>query len=1029
MFVTLRNLLLLAACLIVAGGQAWAVALGKIEVTSHLGEVFYAEAPVQLDTGEKIGDVSVELASPSDYQILEVFRDPALNKLGVNLVNDQRGTRAVITSTEAVDTPYFNLVLKLRYGHATNFKKYPVFLDLPEQVRPATSRPAVVPVQPSVQTPVAERPTAAPAAVQQTAPAAEPASEPGKPGAKQASGFQPYDGWARISRYGPMVHGDTISTVARRLPVDQRYTISQIMVGLYNKNKEKFRENNINLINAGTYLDVPTAKEIESVSDSQAKAILHKQNKLWNALKKQPRYAAEAEAQANRYRTRVRVGEAASGTAAAPVQATETQPQAAAPQATTDAQPTTESSAAVQDQLKALQQENQQLKQALQASEAKATGSQVSIEDAAAAQAQVKKLELTVARLQRQLKLVNQQLQEVQEQKMNSLTYAMGGIILLLIGVAGYLLFLLRRDRPHPAVQAAAPQEAEGVSAVETPGTADEVASHETEEGSEAFDHDAFAASLDAELQQHEPETETAGDELPSKPVEPVAQPGVDYLAEAEVYLRYGMDDEALQQMNLAIEQKPDDLQAHTKLVQFLQSRGDQAAVEAAIEAARSALSNSDLQAFESLLEEGTSAGSEAEEAAQAAEVSPDATADDEAVALDMTGMDLDFGDIQVDSMIQDGSDQATEDQSSEAEREEQDDALQAGDEFQAEVEPSAEAEEDLQGMDEFASAEIPTEPVTEESEGAEEQEPDEGMDFTSFTGEAQVDEAAGEEAEPESEEQVAPEQDDSGLDFVLHGDDVEQPAKGETEDQVAQEEPEGLTFDVSDIEAEGGEQEDEIESPAPDASAEELSEAGIRDESDQPTSEPEGESVGDALNIDDLLEEFADHEGEEAAGDTTETTPETTIESESDSGELALDEILGEFGSFDAEAEQVADESESTPSEEQDIPEMDVSDELDDLLAEWDSDEGGVDFEAGPEHLDVDRARSLLAEGSLDEAESALQAALDGERRADALIGLAEVAAKRGDDTRRNELLAEAEPLLDDHNRDWFQQVQNLSL
>ena len=38
MFVGLRNMLLLSVCMLFFMGQAWAVALGKIEVTSHLGQ-------------------------------------------------------------------------------------------------------------------------------------------------------------------------------------------------------------------------------------------------------------------------------------------------------------------------------------------------------------------------------------------------------------------------------------------------------------------------------------------------------------------------------------------------------------------------------------------------------------------------------------------------------------------------------------------------------------------------------------------------------------------------------------------------------------------------------------------------------------------------------------------------------------------------------------------------------------------------------------------------------------------------------
>jgi len=61
---------------ILAPGLAQAVALGKIDVTSHLGEAFYAEVPLHLEKNEKLSGLSVEIATPSDYRILEVYRDP-----------------------------------------------------------------------------------------------------------------------------------------------------------------------------------------------------------------------------------------------------------------------------------------------------------------------------------------------------------------------------------------------------------------------------------------------------------------------------------------------------------------------------------------------------------------------------------------------------------------------------------------------------------------------------------------------------------------------------------------------------------------------------------------------------------------------------------------------------------------------------------------------------------------------------------------------------------------------------------------
>jgi len=1013
MFVGLRNVLLLSVCLIFAAGQAGAVALGKIEVTSHLGEVFFAEAPLQLEDGEKVADVTVETAAPSDYQILEVFRDPALNKLSVNIVNDLRGPRAVISSSEAIDTPYFNLVLKLRHGHATNFKKYPVFLDLPEQVRPAAPAPAPV-ARPQ---PVQEVPAAPAAAVRPVEPST-PVYQPEAPvsaadeSAIEPTGseFNPYEGWARTSRYGPMVRGDSISTVARRLRVDERYTLNQVMVGLFNKNKDKFRENNINLINAGTYLNVPTAEEVESVPASQAESIIKQQEKRWKDLRNQPVYAAEAEAQQNRYRTRVHVGQQASGTAAAPVRQ---QPKAQSGTAMDDrvTQQADGGMQAADDQLRALQQENLRLKQALQESESRADSAPTTSADAAAAQEQVRKLELTVARLQRQLKLVNQELQEVKSQDMNALTYAMAAVILLLIGVAGYLLFLLRRDRPHPAMPANNQGNAGDVAPAAAAVTAAGAVADDMDAGAGEMDNEDFAASLDSDTA--EPEREALQDDgLLFESKAPTAQTGVDYLTEAEVYLRYGMDDEALQQMHLAIEQKPDNAEAHRKLVGFLQARGDQAAMTAAIEAARSALSGSDLEAFEN--EFGDDTGTEAvavpdDVADQAAD---DINIDDLLATMDGTAGEPEAGREDAEKGVTGASG---------------DGGLDLGD-------------MDFTGTESSESSGLDSDSGAEESPYAEE---------TGHQAEESVDTNDAVSANDAVSEDAV--ETDGDADFVST---IDISAPEETASEENREEGHGLEFDSSDVEPEV-ESNKALTAAADHADDDGLEfDAGKADEVKADGDDATGISAGDddGLDLDAILGEFESTDDQDStpqvdfasAGDDVtsfehdagdvDDGPETVIEADASDGDLGLDDILGEFENYETDVEGNSDTADDNTADGERtdaiaaMPEMDVSEELDDLLAEWGEESAPVSFDAGPESLDLDRARSLLAEGSLDEAEAALQSALEGERRGDALIGLAELAARRGDAARSGELLAEAEALVNDSNREWFDSVKNLS-
>jgi len=599
--------------------SASAVSLGKIDVASHLGEPFYAEVPLSLDEGEVISALYVELATPADYRILEVYRDQALNVIRADVENDSRGTRIELTSRSAMDAPFFNLVLKVRQGRATHYKKYPVFLDLPRAAQPAKqaaplptlsvedaaqapSVTAITPVQPTVEEMVAPEEAVSP-----------------------VSSFQPYDGWARTSHYGPMVYGDTISTVADRLRVDSRYSRNQVMVALFEKNRSKFDQDNINLIQAGTHLDIPLAEEVERIRPEQASAIMKEHNQRWRELVKQPRYAAVKEAQETRYSKRVRIGKSAAGVAAAPVSGQQEQLAGESDQAVSEmvdstSAPTDEGSlegsatgqgdsesAAMLETVAKLEQENEALQAKLAETDAKlaAMSAAASPEAQVAAEARIKKLELQLARLQSELDSARQS--EVSSGEPDWLMLGGGALVLLLLGGgAGYLL---RRERKHPAMsqdemeapfdggdaaemESPAPEEIE-VEAVEE-FSPDATAQMSADDFEDAFNDASFSNSIPDLTDEETGEMEAFKEDLEEEP-----DPNVDYLSEADVYLRYGMEDEAEKQVALALKLRENNPDAHAKLVQIRRARGDESGAEEAIATAKTVLVGEALSGFE----------------------------------------------------------------------------------------------------------------------------------------------------------------------------------------------------------------------------------------------------------------------------------------------------------------------------------------------------------------------------------------------------------------------------------------------
>jgi len=623
---------LLCPALFLFTGSVQAASPGKIEVASRLGEPFYAEVPLKLESNELASKVFVEIAAPSDYKIFEVYRDPILKAIRADVASDKRGVRVELSSRSRIKSPFFNLVLKIRYGRVSHFKKFPVFLDAPKSIQQAASK-APQPSLDAIKQPVATAPrtsltkSAGQVFIPEPAIAATTSLEP-------ESTY--YEGWARTDRYGPIVRGDTLSTVAERLRIDYRYSRNQIMMALFEKNRSSFDQNNINLLKAGSRLNVPTAAEVEQHHKSEASRFLTEQEKKWKELTRQPRYAAEKEAQRTRYTKRISVGEHADGVATAPVAVAEAahktalaapikpltqfkkQPQvnkqkSAAPVDSTAAQTSEIAAAVAQAQAESsrmvdeLRQQNVLLQQQLGNNQKSIETLNRKIEGdvvtAAAAKAHLDKLEILISRLQSELEAVERQKSASVSAGMDWMIWILIALVLLLIGVVA---ILMRREPTHPAVamessapDAAAETISEGRS--ERPGldSAHEAADTETAEpDKETATIDSLPVFTD-ELS----DTDTAELEPFDADADVEPDPDIDYLAEADVYIRYGMDDEAIKQVDMALRLQPDYVEAHIKKAELLLGKSDKSGLDDSVAAATATLAAVDLERFKASIE------------------------------------------------------------------------------------------------------------------------------------------------------------------------------------------------------------------------------------------------------------------------------------------------------------------------------------------------------------------------------------------------------------------------------------------
>jgi hypothetical protein len=82
-------------------------------------------------------------------------------------------------------------------------------------------------------------------------------------------------------------------------------------------------------------------------------------------------------------------------------------------------------------------------------------------------------------------------------------------------------------------------------------------------------------------------------------PVE-IPDANIDYLSEADMYIRYGMENEALQQVNFALRLQPDNVEAHIKKAEVLYISNNPKGFEEAVTVADSVLAGVALERFRS---------------------------------------------------------------------------------------------------------------------------------------------------------------------------------------------------------------------------------------------------------------------------------------------------------------------------------------------------------------------------------------------------------------------------------------------
>ncbi len=111
--------------------SANAASLGKINVTSSLGESFRADIELLNIAADEAASLTVRTGSAETFRRNGVEFNPAVQSIRASLVGEGRNTSIVLRSTAGIYEPVLDLLIELNSDKGTFLKKYTVLLDLP----------------------------------------------------------------------------------------------------------------------------------------------------------------------------------------------------------------------------------------------------------------------------------------------------------------------------------------------------------------------------------------------------------------------------------------------------------------------------------------------------------------------------------------------------------------------------------------------------------------------------------------------------------------------------------------------------------------------------------------------------------------------------------------------------------------------------------------------------------------------------------------------------------------------------------
>ena len=267
----IKNLFLFYLLLLPLVGNA--LQLGKIVVTSSQGQPLNAEIEMMLTPGEDLSKLKTSLATKESYESQGIERLAIHNNISVELQKNEKGqTILKLKSTQPVPDPFLDLLIQVDSAKGRNYREYTVLLDPPET--PIIQQEKIVAIDKAEPLPMNDKKE-----VKESVDKNKITFEKeNKNNLKPLEKNKPADLSSKSITVKP---ADTIYKIARENKIPG-ITTEQMVVGIFNLNELAFTNKNINGLEVGQKIALPTKDDFMNLTHAKAMAEIKIQSSQWN---------------------------------------------------------------------------------------------------------------------------------------------------------------------------------------------------------------------------------------------------------------------------------------------------------------------------------------------------------------------------------------------------------------------------------------------------------------------------------------------------------------------------------------------------------------------------------------------------------------------------------------------------------------------------------------------------------------------------------------------------------------------------